>query len=156
MFPLLWTSELSLVPIFCLITCYFTWSSTRTNTMCALSRAARMFSRSSIRSLGPGNTYKYQSELSLSLELPKCSVVHPSFHWVQETRTSTMSALSRAAQVFSRSSIRSLGSGNTYKYHVCTLSSCPNVQSFIYPFIGPRKHLQVPVCTLSLSSCPNI
>ena len=39
----------------------------------------------------------------------------------------------------------------TYKYHVYTLSSCPNVQSFIYPFTGLRKHLQVPVCTLSLS-----
>ena len=151
--------------------------------VCTLS-SCQVFSRSSIRSLGSGNTYKYhvctlsscpnvQSfiypfigprkhlqvpvwTLSLSLELPKCTVVHPSVHWVQETRTSTMSALSRAAQMFSRSSIRSLGSGNTYKYHVCTLSSCPNVQSFIYPFIGPRKHFQVPVCTLSLSSCPNV
>ena len=52
---------------------------------------------------------------SLSLELPKCSVIHPSVHWVQEIRTSTMSSFPRAAQMFSRSSIRSLGSGNTHK-----------------------------------------
>ena len=53
--------------------------------------------------------------LSLSLELSKCSVIHPSVHWVQETLTST-----------------SLNS----------LSSCPNVQSFIHPFTGVRKHTQ--------------
>ena len=86
--------------------------------VCTLSRAAQMFSRSSIRALGSGNTYKYH-----------------------------VCTFSRTSQMFSRSSIRSLGSGNTYKYHICTLSlSLSLVSQMFNPSFthswGFRKHTQ--------------